>query len=87
MDCTVAVSVADRSGAEGVAAGEGGAVLAALERNRERQRIKRGASRPMPRVMPNLLEGGPGEPPTAREPSRREAIGAGYRRAPRGVKD
>ena len=71
MDCTVAVSVTDGPTAAGVAAGEGGAALAVPpDRNIARERIERGARRPMPRVIRNLLEGGPGEPPTTREPSR-----------------
>jgi hypothetical protein len=66
MDCTVAVSVAEGTVAAGVAAGEGGAALAAPDKNTEKQRVKTGARRPMPHVIRNLLEGGPGEPPTTR---------------------
>jgi len=71
----VAVSVADGSGAAavaggtgavGVAAGDGGAALAAPDKNTKKQSVKTGARRPMPRVIRNLLEGGPGEPPTTR---------------------
>jgi hypothetical protein len=67
MDCTVAVSVTDGPAAGGVAAGEGGAALVAPpHRNIAREKVKRGARRPMPRLIRNLLEGGPGEPPTTR---------------------